>query len=185
MGLIDAELTPDAQALCRVASSGDSCGVEQPALVGFDHVAFATRDTDATIKVLSALGFAVKIYKQRIDSFNVLITKLVAGTNEQNVAEIVEPCGPRSVVSQLLVGREASVYHSCFRTDDFHATRARLAAAGAIVVTTPMSIPYPVTEAHRSFLTTHMFHPYLGLFEITGPTAERPFYSPDTESRKP
>jgi 4-hydroxyphenylpyruvate dioxygenase-like putative hemolysin len=138
---------------------------------GYDHVAYATKDTDATVKLLTTLGFTVKIYKQEIEKFNVFITKMVSRDN--HVAEIVEPRGAPSVVSKLLDGNEATIYHACFKTDDFEGARERLREAGAVTITKPMRIPYPVTEEHTTYWASHMYHPNLGLFEITGPEKER------------
>jgi len=142
---------------------------DEALFIGFDHVAYATRDTDATLKVLTALGFELKIYKQVLEKFNAYVTKVVSATNPGHVVEIVEPLGERSSVSALLRENEATIYHSCFRTNDFHRAHAMLKAQGAVTVSKPMKIPYPLTEAHGRFLLSHMFHPHLGLLEITGP----------------
>jgi len=69
----------------------------------------------------------------------------------------------------VLADREASIYHACFRTTDFHTALAKLKKLGAVAITKPMRIPYPVTEEHKTFLDVHLYHPSLGLFEITGP----------------
>lgn len=135
--------------------------------IGYDHIAYATRETDPTVKVLEELGFVLKIYKQQLNKFDIYITKMVSP--RQEVAEIVEPRGPKSVVSELLNDTEATVYHTCFRTNDFHKAQDRMKKAGAITITKPMSIPYPVTQEHKTFLASHMYHPKLGVFEITGP----------------
>jgi aminocarboxycyclopropane-forming enzyme len=138
--------------------------------IGYDHVAYATRDTDATVKLLSLMGMELRVYKQPLDRFGCLITKMVSG---DDVAEIVEPQpGEASVVSRLLGDKDATVYHTCFRTNDIRAAAQALKALGALTITHPMRIPYPVTEAHKEFLTSHMYHPHLGLFEITGPVRE-------------
>jgi 4-hydroxyphenylpyruvate dioxygenase-like putative hemolysin len=136
-------------------------------VTGYDHVAYATRNTDATVALLTTLGFVLAIYKRKIDRFNVYITKMVSAAG--HVAEIVEPSGPRSVVSGILENTEATVYHACFLTQDFHATHRRLRDFGAVSVTNPMRIPFPVTPAHEHFLASHMFHSSLGMFEVTGP----------------
>jgi len=138
--------------------------------IEYDHVAYATTDTDATVKILSTLGFTLKIYKQEIDSFNVFITKMVS--SQRDVVEIVEPRGASSVVSRLLARTPATIYHACFRTDDFRAASESLKQAGVLTITKPMRIPYPITEAHRSYWTSHVYHPSVGLFEITGPERE-------------
>ena len=142
---------------------------DEALFIGFDHVAYATRDTDATLKVLAALGFELKIYKQVLQKFNAYVTKVVSGTNLEHVVEIVEPISDPSAVSGLLRENEATIYHSCFRTNDFHRAQALLKAQGAVTVSRPMKIPYPLTEQHERFLLSHMFHPHLGLLEITGP----------------
>lgn len=144
----------------------------RPLFAGFDHVAWASRDTDATVGLLQALGFEVRVYKQPLDKFNVYVTKLMAASG--HVAEVIEPRGPGSVVSRLLEHQEAAVYHVCFRTRDFRAAQAALQQAGAVTVTRPMRIPYPVTDEHATFWDSHVFHPGLGLFEIAGgePAAE-------------
>ena len=49
----------------------------------------------------------------------------------------------------------------------------QLRAAGAVIVTEPMSIPYPATESHNHYKTCHLYHPNIGLFEITGPVIEK------------
>lgn len=48
-------------------------------------------------------------------------------------------------------------------------TLAQLKKAGAVVITEPMAIPYPISEAHNQYKASHVFHPNVGLFEITGP----------------
>jgi len=135
--------------------------------IGYDHVAYASRDTDATVKLLEVLGFDVKIYKKDLDKFNVHVTKMTLPSGP--VAEIVEPRGERSAVSKVLEGRDASVYHACFRTTDFHSALEKLKKLGVVIITKPMRIPYPITDEHRSFLDVHLYHPSIGLFEITGP----------------
>ncbi|WP_338871368.1 VOC family protein [Myxococcus stipitatus] len=137
--------------------------------IGYDHIAYATRDTDASVKLFEALGFTVKIYKQEIDKFNVFVTKLVS--QDHHVAELVESRGGPSVVTELLGDKETAVYHVCFKTNDFQRAREKLKGTGAVTVTRPMRIPYPLTPEHERFWASHMYHPSLGLFEITGPDA--------------
>ena len=134
---------------------------------GYDHIAYATRDTDASIKLLEALGFEVKVHRQVIERFNVYMTKMVL--NGGPVAELIEPCGERSAVSRVVADKQASVYHACYRTRDFAAAFDKLKQLGAVAITKPMRIAYPLTEEHKTFLDVHLYHPSLGLFEITGP----------------
>ena len=149
---------------------------EEPLFIGFDHVAYATHDTDATVRLLELMGFQLKFYKEPLDRFGCYITKMLSG---EDVAEIVEPRpGESSVVSRLLEGRDATVYHTCFRTNDLLAATRELKRQGALVITKPMRIPYPATPAHEGYLTSHMYHPQLGLFEITGPVREEPTSQP-------
>src|SRR3954447_2529313 len=114
---------------------------DEELFIGFDHVAYATRDTDGTVTLLEQLGFTLKIYKREIEKFNVYITKMISSNN--HVAEIVEPISSPSVVSAILGGQEATVYHTCFRTNDFTKARERMKNMGAVTITKPMQIPYP------------------------------------------
>ena len=134
---------------------------------GYDHVAYATHDTNAAVKLLEALGFSVKVYRRELDRFNVVVTKLTLPGGA--VAELVEPRGERSAVGQVLAAHGASVYHACLRTTDFHAAYDRVRQLGAVAITKPMRIPYPVTPEHETFLDVHLYHPSLGLFEISEP----------------
>ena len=143
---------------------------DEKIFIGYDHVAYATRDTDATVKILEELGFTVEIYKKKIEKFNVYITKMIS--NAEHVAEIVEPISSSSVVSELLGNRKTTVYHTCFKTNDFYKSYEKIKKSGTVTITKPMKIPYPVTEEHKSYLTSHMYHTSLGLFEITGPVRE-------------
>lgn len=163
------EIRLQSDGCARQKKKGDEL-MDGPKLFGgFDHVAYATRDTDGTVRVLGELGFEVKIYKEELKKFNVYVTKLVSTENPRDVAEVVEPLEGNSVVSRLLADKEAAVYHTCFRTRDFYKAQAALKRAGAVTISRAMEIPYPVTEEHKTFLASHMYHPQLGLFEITGP----------------
>lgn len=137
--------------------------------VGLDHVSYATRDTDATVAVLRTLGFELRNYKEPQADFGVLISKLVSPTGD--VVEVVEPHGDGSVISKLLRDhkQQTMVYHACFRTDDFEATYAQLKRAGALTLSPPGPVQVALTPEHRTFRFSHMFHPFLGVFEVTGP----------------
>lgn len=139
------------------------------AVPGFDHVSYATLDTDATVELFRALGFELRVYKEAQNDFNVLISKMVGPTGD--VIEIVEPRGADSAVSKLLrdQNQKTMVYHTCFRTDDFEATYARLKRAGALTVSKPSMVQVALTPEHRTYRFAHMFHPFLGVFEVTGP----------------
>ncbi len=137
----------------------------------FDHIAFATTATDKSIEIFSILGFKKTLFlKQKIDKFDSFITKLES--TDGQIIELVEPCSEQSVVHKTLKGREATIYHSAFLTPDLHATLTQLKAAGAVIITEPMTIPYPATPAHANYKTSHVFHPNVGLFEVTGPIPE-------------
>lgn len=136
------------------------------ALQGCDHIAYATRDTDATIRLLEMLGFRTVIYKQPLERFGVSISKLMSSRGD--IVEVVEPLSQGSSVSRLLAQSSATIYHAAFRTDAFGLTREALLAAGALSVSSPTTIPYPATPLHSTFQANHMYHPHLGLFEITG-----------------
>ncbi|MEA2663498.1 MAG: aminocarboxycyclopropane-forming enzyme [Candidatus Eremiobacteraeota bacterium] len=136
---------------------------------GFDHVSYATLDTDATVEILRALGFELHNYKEGQSDFDVFISKMVGP--EGDVVEVVEPRSADSAVSKLLrdQNQKTMVYHTCFRTDDFEGTCARLKRAGALTVSKPGPVQVALTPEHRTYRYTHMFHPFLGVFEVTGP----------------
>ena len=140
--------------------------MEQPSYLGIDHIAYATRSTEKTSAFFTALGFEVLFHRQPIDKFGVFITKLRSPAGE--IVEVVEPFRPDSVVSRLLQDVDACLYHAAFRVSDLSATQASLAQIGGVTVTTAMTIPYPATVEHCSLTTSHMYHPAVGLFEITG-----------------
>lgn len=134
----------------------------------YDHVAFATTDTDKSMAVFEVLGFKKQLhYKQKIDKFDSYITKLESPNGE--ILELVEPCTGKSVVKRILNGQSATVYHSAFLTDNLTDTLDKLKTMGAMIITEPMAIPYPSSPAHQDYKTSHVYHPNVGLFEVTGP----------------
>lgn len=140
--------------------------MEQPSYLAIDHIAYATRSTEKTSAFFKTLGFEVLFHRQPIETFGVFITKLRSPAGE--IVEVVEPFRADSVVSRLLLDVEACIYHVAFKVGDLHTTQASLAKIGGVTVTNAMTIPYPATPEHRSLTTSHMFHPAVGLFEITG-----------------
>jgi aminocarboxycyclopropane-forming enzyme len=136
-----------------------------------DHVAFATTETDKSVEIFAILGFKQTLFhKEKIEKFDSYITKLQSANGQ--IVELVEPCTEKSVVHTLLKGQTATIYHSAFLTDNLQETLIQLKAAGAVVITEPMSIPYPATPAHENYKTSHVYHPNVGLFEVTGPLKE-------------
>ncbi|BAI73715.1 coronamic acid synthetase (plasmid) [Azospirillum sp. B510] len=131
-----------------------------------DHVAYATRDAARAAAFYEALGFEKIVDAQPIEAFGVHITKLRSPVGE--IVELVEPFRDNSVVSRLLLDVEACLYHVAFRVDDMTLAGQALRAQGALTITEPMDIPYPATPAHRTMKASHMYHPSIGLFEITG-----------------
>lgn len=81
--------------------------------IGDDHVAYATRDSDASVKLFEALGFTVKTYEWEFDKLNVFVAKLVSQDN--HVTEWAESQGGSSILGQLLEDKETAVYHVCFK----------------------------------------------------------------------
>jgi len=133
----------------------------------FDHVAFATTKTDASIEIFAILGFdRMLFYKKNISKFESLITKLTSLKGQ--IIEIVEPSSEKSVVHRLLKSYQGTVYHTAFLVNDIEKTIVQLKELGTIVITEPMSIPYPTSEKHYHYMTSHLFHPNIGLFEVTG-----------------
>ncbi len=139
---------------------------------GYDHISYATKDTDATVAILTALGFVLKNYKEGQDDYDVYVTKMVSSAGD--VAEIVEPRSEASAVSEILrkLQQQTVVYHTCFRTTDFDAAHAALKRAGAVSIFKPTTVQVALTEEHRTFQYSHMYHPFLGVFEVTGPRKE-------------
>lgn len=131
-----------------------------------DHIAYATRSAKKASAFYQSLGFAVVVDDQPIDKFGVRITKLRSDSGE--MIELVEPFRADSVVSRMLGASEACLYHVAFRVGDLAQAQRALLAQGALTITEPMTIPYPATPAHREMKAAHMFHPAVGLFEITG-----------------
>ncbi len=133
-----------------------------------DHIAFATNSTEKSREIFSLLGFKeMLVDKGKIDKFGSAITKLQSIHGQ--VLELVEPLTEDSVVRRILQGRDAMIYHAAFYTADLEKMLGILQSAGALIITDPMEIPYPATPAHRGYKTSHVFHPYAGLFEVTGP----------------
>lgn len=136
-----------------------------------DHIAFATMQTEKSMAIFEILGFKQQLFhRERIEKFDSYITKLQSANGQ--IVELVEPCSEKSVVHNLLKGQQATIYHSAFLTDNLNDTIRKLKAAGAVVITEPMAIPYPATTAHEHYKTSHIFHPHVGLFEVTGPVLE-------------
>lgn len=134
----------------------------------FDHIAYATIDTNKTLGVFAILGFKQQLfYKEPIDKFGCYISKIQSEYGQ--VLEIVEPHSELNVVKRLLQDRKATIYHSAFFTPNLMDTLAQLKKAGVVIITEPMDIPYPISEAHRQYKASHVFHPNIGLFEVTGP----------------
>jgi catechol 2,3-dioxygenase-like lactoylglutathione lyase family enzyme len=136
---------------------------------GLDHVSYATLDTDATVEIFRVLGFELRNYKEAQSDFDVLISKMVSPAGD--VIEIVEPSGPESAVGKMLrdQNQKTMIYHTCFRTDDFDAAVARLKRAGALTISKPGPVQVALTPEHQGFWYTHMFHPFVGVFEVEGP----------------
>ena len=133
-----------------------------------DHIAFATNSTEKSRRIFSLLGFKeLLVDKGEIDKFGSAITKLQSEHGQ--VLELVEPLTENSVVRKILQGREAMIYHAAFYTADLGKMLSILQSAGALIITDPMEIPFPASPAHRGYKTSHVFHPYVGLFEVTGP----------------
>lgn len=133
----------------------------------FDHIAFATANTEKSMEIFSILGFKKLIVdKQKIEKFGTYITKIQSVYGQ--LIELVEPFSKKNVVHNLLSNCEATMYHAAFYTSNLQHSLIQLRAAGAIVITEPMLIPYPATKEHIKYKTSHVFHPNVGLFEITG-----------------
>lgn len=133
-----------------------------------DHIAYAISNTDKSLEIFSILGFTESLfYKQKIEKFASYITKIQSAHGE--IVELVEPITNKSVVTSLIKNKQSTIYHAAFYTNDLNYTLKLLKDTGAVIITEPMSIPYPATRKHSEYKTSHVFHPSVGIFEITGP----------------
>jgi hypothetical protein len=128
---------------------------------GMDHIAYATRDTDKTAALFEVMGFVTVLHKLEFKRHNIYVSKMRNDRND--MIELIEPIASPSKVEEILSGREAMLYHACFKVDDFFGTYRRLRATGAIAVTQPFE-----SVIFSGYMVSHMFHINTGLFEIFG-----------------
>jgi len=135
-------------------------------LTALDHIAYATKNSDKTAELLTMLGFKILVYKEVVEKFNSYVTKLASESGD--VIELVEPMNSTSAVAKLLQDKEASVYHVAFTVPSLADAQRSLKQLGAVTLSKPFVNPYPVRPVSDGTLTTHMYHPYIGIFELTG-----------------
>ncbi|MCG7540025.1 hypothetical protein EXT48_06390 [Pseudoalteromonas sp. CO348] len=130
---------------------------------GVDHVAYATRNTDSTLKLFSLLGFETVIYKKEIVPLNIYATKMK--NSKGDVLELVESLdiSKRSPIDEVLKNEDCCIYHICFRVNDFYKTHKEMKNKGALVLTKPFE-----SYLFEGYMVSHMYHPSLGMFEIFG-----------------
>lgn len=128
---------------------------------GIDHVAYASRDTDKTAKMFAIFSFKIVIYKKKINKFNILVSKLK--NDKGDVIEIVEPYASPNPVTSLLHKAECVVYHICYKVEDFYEIYNELMECGTVVISKPFE-----SLLFDNYMVSHMYHPFLGLFEIFG-----------------
>ncbi len=133
----------------------ESCGV--------DHIAYATPNTTKTLEIFEALGYRTVIHKKHIERFNIFVSKLINSKND--VAEIVEiyDKSKRSPIDNYVKDNQCTVYHVCYKVDDFNVTCKALRDMGSLVVTKPFE-----SYLFDGYMVSHMFNQSLGLFEIFG-----------------
>jgi 4-hydroxyphenylpyruvate dioxygenase-like putative hemolysin len=130
---------------------------------GVDHIAYATPNTTETLALLESLGYRTVIHKKHIERFNIFVSKLINSKND--VAEVVEiyDKSKRSPIDNYVKDNQCTVYHICYKVDDFNATYKALRDMGSLVVTKPFE-----SYLFDGYMVSHMFNQSLGLFEIFG-----------------
>lgn len=129
---------------------------------GIDHISYAVRNTDETIKLLEIVGFNTELYRKPVEELGIYASKLMNSKSE--VIELVEPMGNKpSPVDEMVSREKAVLYHVCFKVNEFENTRKKLINDGAVTVTGPFE-----SYLFDGYSVSHMYHPSLGLFEIFG-----------------
>lgn len=130
---------------------------------GIDHIAYATKNTERTSNVFSEFGFRRVIYKREITQFNIFATKLQNSAGD--VIELIQPSDQTmySPVDTFLKNNDCTIYHVCYKVDDFYDVLKRLKSLGAVSATKPFD-----SYLFDGYISSHLYHPLVGLFEIFG-----------------
>ncbi len=125
-------------------------------ILGIEHVAIATNDTDAAIQLLQGLGMA-PFHQEDLPAEGVRSNQFASGSA---VVEVLEPMREDAPVRAFVARRGAGLHHVCFRVDDLEATIAQLQAQGLQLVSPQ---PREDQQGRRVFL-----HPRSGQGVLMG-----------------
>jgi hypothetical protein len=135
---------------------------EQKINMKLDHIAYAVKSTDETIKAFSAIYPIVTVYKCLEKNQNVFITYL-SNKSEAYKIELVEPAGQPNPVENILRANDAVLYHLCYRVGDFKKAVSYFKERHFFMVTAPFE-----TAVEKNYWACHFFNPKFGIIEIVG-----------------
>jgi methylmalonyl-CoA/ethylmalonyl-CoA epimerase len=127
-----------------------------------DHVSYAVRSSDESIKALSLFYSKVDIYKYLEKKQNVYITYL-SNDNLDHRIELVEPAGTPNPVENMLKTMPSVLYHVCYRVDNLLESVERLKKINFFMVTAPFE-----TSIEKGIWASHLFNQHWGLIELMG-----------------
>jgi Glyoxalase/Bleomycin resistance protein/Dioxygenase superfamily len=130
-----------------------------------DHISYATRDTDASIRAFRPLYDQVEVYRALEPSQRVYYSYLTSKQHGHRV-ELVEPASAQSPVERVLQGQALALYHVSYRVDAFQPAVKYFKENRFFMVTSPFR-----PELDPSTKVCHFYHPDAGLFEVMGPDA--------------
>lgn len=127
-----------------------------------DHIAYAVKSTDKSIKAFSLIYPKIIQYKCVEKNQNVLITYLSTQKGDHYI-ELVEPLGEENPVKNILKTKDSAMYHLCYRVNDFKQSIALLKKNKYLMITTPFE-----TAVEKGVWACHFFNPESGIIEIMG-----------------
>jgi hypothetical protein len=127
-----------------------------------DHISYAVRSTDESIKAFAAFYDKVDVYKYLEKGQNVLVTYLTSSRTGHRV-ELIEPAGKPNPVENMLKAMPSVLYHVCYRAQSLSEASDRLREKGFYQVTEPFE-----TSFEKGVLASHFFHQNWGLIEVIG-----------------
>ena len=127
-----------------------------------DHIAYAVKSTDETIKEFRSIYPNVPVYKCFEKSQNVYITYLSNEFEDYNI-ELIEGVSSPNPVENILKSRDVALYHLCYKVDDFNKAISYFKAKNFFMITSPFE-----TAIEKGVWACHFFNPKVGIIEITG-----------------
>lgn len=127
-----------------------------------DHISYAVKSTDESIKSFKAIYPKVIVYKCLEKNQNVFITYLDR-ENETVKIELVEPASKPNPVENFLKSKDAVLYHLCYRVKNFKRAVQHLRKKGFLMINKPFETSY-----EKGVFACHFFNPRCGIIEIIG-----------------